>query len=147
MSANGWTQQDQAQIRTAQQASDAAESSQRQGLLQEAQRRGQGGGGLQFASALAGQQGGADRMRSGVENIAAQGAQNRFSANQALFGAGGQLEGQAVARGAATDAFNQWASGREGAANQQVYENANNMEQRDQDQENKYWDRLGGLFS
>jgi hypothetical protein len=144
--ARGFTEEDSRQIGIAQRSADNAESSQRQGMQQEAQRRGQGNGGLQFAGALAAQQGGADRLRASNENIAAQGAQNRFGANQALFGAGAQMEGQAVARGAATDAFNQWASGREGDATQQAYANALGVDTSAQAEEDAYWDRLMGIL-
>jgi hypothetical protein len=146
MASNGWTQTDMAMQGMQQRQADASERSQRAGIQQQAAMRGQGGGGLQFAGALAAQQGGADRARDSATQIGVQGAQNRASASQALFGAGSQLEGQAVARGAATDAFNEWASGRESAAIMQAYENASGVDETARKEESDYWNRLAGIL-
>lgn len=75
---------------------DAAqyERGQREAILQNAQARGMGGSGLELASLLQGQQGGAMRAHAAGRDAAAMAARRRALANMQLGQFGSQLRGQ-----------------------------------------------------
>lgn len=146
ISRTGWSATDQQANQQAQRQAAQGEQNQRASVQQQAQMRGQGGGGAMLAGSLAAQQGGANRAQDSATNLARQGADRRMQASgqAAQLGQGlSQLAGQ---RAGATDQFNQWAQGMQTAAAQQQFDNQMARSQAKQDQANAWWGRITGAL-
>jgi hypothetical protein len=138
ISRTGFTPTDRGAFAQQQQQANQGEQAQRGAIEQNAAARGQLGGGLQFAQALAAQQGGANRAQEAGTQMAVAGADRRMAATQA----GANLAGQA---GAANDAFNQFATGAQAGAAQGAYQNQMAGYQQKKANQQQWWDRLSGL--
>lgn len=106
--ATGYTGLDRMAQQRATDQNIAGAQSQQAGMMQRAQMRGLAGGSNPFAMAQSAQQGAANRAMHVSSDIASQGVNRQVMANQQLGQAGGQMQRDAMDRGAAADAFSQW---------------------------------------
>jgi len=104
--AGGYTPLERAQIAQAQRQAAQYEQQQRQAQLQQMEMRGLQGGGVELASRLAAQQGGANRSAQSATDIATAAQQRALQAMQAGGQIGAGVQQNAQTRGAALDAFN-----------------------------------------
>lgn len=138
ISRGGMTRADSMAQAAAQRQANAAESSQRGAVMQQAQARGTLNSGNAFLGNLMAQQQGANRAAESGTNLQIQ-AQNRRQ------GAATAAAGIDMQRAAATDQFNQWASGAQANALQTAYGNQMDRYQAQQANRDKWWDRISGL--
>jgi hypothetical protein len=105
--AGGYTPLERAQIAQAQRQAAQYEQQQRQAQLQQMEMRGLQGSGVEMASRIAAQQGGANRAAQGATDIATAAQQRALQAMQSGASTGNALQTSAQNRGAALDAFKQ----------------------------------------
>jgi len=94
ISKTGMTAMDEADLARIASQESQAERGQREALIQQAQQRGLRGSGMDFASQLANQQGGATRRSARDTEVAGQASQRRMAALQEAGAMAGQLRSQ-----------------------------------------------------
>lgn len=133
----GWSSADQGAQRQAQRQAAQGEQAQRGAVMQNAAARGQLNGGMQFAGAMAAQQGAANRAAASADSIAQAGADRRFGATQAIAGIGQGIAGQQMQQAQSQDQFNQFAAGMQAQARTGEYD----AQKANQD---SWWHRMSG---
>jgi hypothetical protein len=111
MANTGWSGLDSLNAQRMASQANAGASQGTQQAQRQAGAQGQLQGGAALRGAIQSQQTGADQAAQAGQAIAAQGADRRLMAGQAQMALGGQMNQQAMQRGASNDAFNMWAQG------------------------------------
>lgn len=151
----GWTPVDRLALAAAQRQAARGEQAQRGALMQQSAARGLGGSALGFGSALAAQQGSADRANDYASQMAIAGRDRALGATQASANLGMGIDdtafSQAQQRAAAVDAANQWFTGRQDDAAAQAYQAQLGAWQMGQEQRQQRLQSImggvGGLFN
>jgi hypothetical protein len=138
ISETGYTGLDRMAQNRAMSLNERNANSQQAGMMQRSAMRGQAGGSNPFAAAQAAQQGAANRAMGTRADLASNGLNRQFAANQALGGAGTAMQTEAMQRGGANDAFQQWKAGQNAQTKQDAYTYGNDS----QKLEDQYADRL-----
>lgn len=119
----GFTAADRAMIGQQQNAANLQSQAAIQSLAQQAAARGMGGAGMTQVMQAQAAQSGANQAAQNAAQYGLGAQQRAMGATQALFGMGQGLDTQAMQRGGALDAFNQWQTGTQMGAQQQDYQN------------------------
>jgi hypothetical protein len=144
ISATGYAGLDRMAQNRAMSLNERNANSQQAGMMQQAAMRGQAGGSNPFAAAQAAQQGAANRAMGTRADLASNGLNRQFAANQALGGAGTAMQTEAMQRGGANDAFQQWKAGQNAQTKQDTYQYGEDQASMNAQHERAFWSSLLG---